>query len=97
MYGHMCVAIVQLGLKPTVNMAIPGKHLQVQASIYQLHMSKFPNNISGGAPINRVGFPLRLYTTCSIQSTMLFNSLFRMKRSFGIEHERPIFIINWEI
>ena len=93
----MCVAIVQLDFKQTVNMAIPGKHLQVQASIYQLHMSKLSNNISGGAPINRVGFPLRSYTNCSIQSTMLINSLFHMKRSFGIEYERPIFIIKLEI
>ena len=61
MYGHMCVAIVQLGLKPTVNMAIPGKHLQVQASMYQLHganIYKLLDNISGGTPTNRVGFPL---------------------------------------
>ena len=93
----MCVAIVQLDFKPIVNMAIQGKHLQVQASMYQLHMTKHPNNISGSAPINRVGFPFRSYTNCSIQSTMLINSLFHMKRSFGIEHERPIFIINWEI
>ena len=93
----MCVAIVQLDFKPIVNMAIRGKHLQVQASMYQLHMTKHPNNISGSAPINRVGFPFRSYTNCSIQSTMLINSLFRMKRSFGIEHERPIFFINWEI
>jgi len=57
----MCVAIVQLGLKPTVNMAIPGKHLQVQASMYQLHganIYKLLDNISGGTPINRIGFPL---------------------------------------
>ena len=93
----MCVAIVQLDFKPIVNMAIRGKHLQVQTTMYQLHMTKHPNNISGSAPINRVGFPFRSYTNCSIQSTMLINSLFRMKRSFGIEHERPIFIINWEI
>ena len=57
----MCVAIVQLDFKPTVNMAIPGKHLQVQVSMYQLHganMYKSLDNISGDAPINRVGFPL---------------------------------------
>ena len=61
MYGHMCVAIVQLGLKPTVNMAIPGKHLQVQASMYQLHgpnIYKLLDNICGGTPTNRLGFPL---------------------------------------
>jgi len=96
----MCMAKAHLDFKPTVDMAISGKHLQMQASMYQLHganMSKLPNNISGGAPINGVGFPLRSYTNCSIQSTMLINSLFCMKRSFGIEHERPIFIIKLEI
>ena len=96
----MCMAKAHLDFKPTIDMAISGKHLQMQASMYQLHganMSKLPNNISGGAPINGVGFPLRSYTNCSIQSTMLINSLFCMKRSFGIEHERPIFIIKLEI
>ena len=57
----MCVAIVQLDFKPTVNMAITVKHLQVQASMYQLHganIYKLLNNISGGTPTNWVGFPL---------------------------------------
>ena len=57
----MCAAIVQLDFKPTVNMAILGKHLQVQASMYQLHganIYKLLDNISGGTPINRIGFPL---------------------------------------
>ena len=55
------MAIVQLGMKPTVNMAIPGKHLQVQSSMYQLHganIYKLLDNISGGTPINMIGFPL---------------------------------------
>ena len=57
----MCVAIVQLDFKQTVNMAIPGKHLQVQASMYQLYgvnIYKLLDNISGGTPTNRLGFPL---------------------------------------
>ena len=57
----MCVAIVQLDFKPTVNMAILGKHLQVQASMYQLHganIYKLLDNISSGTPTNRAGFPL---------------------------------------
>ena len=57
----MCAAIVQLDFKPTVNMAIPVKHLQVQASMYQLHganIYKLLDNICGGTPTNRVGFPL---------------------------------------
>ena len=57
----MCVAIVQLDFKPIVNMAIQGKHLQVQASMYQLHganIYKLLDNISSGTPTNRVGFPL---------------------------------------
>jgi len=55
----MCVAIVQLDFKPTVNMAMPDKHLQVQASMYQLHganIYKLLDNISDGTPTNRVGF-----------------------------------------
>ena len=57
----MCAATVQLDFKPTVNMAIPGKHLQVQASMNQLHganIYKLLANISGSTPTNRVGFPL---------------------------------------
>ena len=95
----MCAAIVQLDFKPTVNMAIPGKHLQVQASMYQLHganIYKLLDNICGGT-YQQGRVPLRSYTNCSIQGTMLINSLFCMKRSFGIEQERPIFIIIWEI
>ena len=57
----MCVAIVQLDFKQTVNTAIPGKHLQVQASMYQLYginIYKLLDNISGGTPTNRVWFAL---------------------------------------
>ena len=53
--------IVQLDFKPTINMAILGKHLQVQASMYQLYganIYKLLDNISGGTSTNRVGFPL---------------------------------------
>ena len=52
----MCVATVQLDFKP-----IPGKHLQVQASMYQLHganIYKLLDNICGGTPTNRVWFAL---------------------------------------
>ena len=55
------MAIVQLGMRPTVNMVIPGKHLHVQASMYQLYganIYKLLDNISGGTSTNRVGFPL---------------------------------------
>ena len=96
----MCVAIVQLDFKPTVNMAIQGKHLQVQASMYQLHganIYKLLDNICGGTPTTQGMVCLRSYTNCSIQSTMLINSLFCLRRSFGIEQKRPIFMIIWEI
>ena len=57
----MCAATVQLDFKPTVNTAITDKYLQVQASMYQLHgtnIYKLLDNISGGTPTNRLGFPL---------------------------------------
>ena len=57
----MCAATVQLDFKPTVNTAITDKYLQVQASMYQLYgvnIYKLLDNISGGTPTNRVGFPL---------------------------------------